>query len=135
MGYTLNYLKGIHLFICMHRILMEDDYKPSIEHQRRLNPKMHDVLKKEIFKMLKAGIIYLISNSKWVTPVHVVPKKGGMTFVRNENNELISTRIVTSWHICIDYRKLNKVTPKDISPYHSLTKCSRGWQRTLIFAT
>ena len=73
----------------MHRILMEDDHKPSIEHERRLNPNMQEVVKKEILKLLKAGIIYPISDSKSVSPVHVVPKKGGMTVVKNENNELI----------------------------------------------
>jgi len=61
---------------------MEDDHKPSIEHQRRLNPSMQEVVKKEILKLLKAGIIYSISGSAWVSLVHVVPKKGGMTVVK-----------------------------------------------------
>jgi len=61
----------------MHRILMEDDHKPSIEHQRRLNPNIKEVLKKKILKLLKVGIICLIFNSKWVSPVYVVPKKRG----------------------------------------------------------
>ena len=56
---------------------MEDDHRPTIEHQRRLNPNMQEVVKKEILKLLKAGIIYPISDSKWVNLVHVVPKKGG----------------------------------------------------------
>jgi len=116
MRYTLNDLKGIHPSMCMYRILMEDDYKPSIEHQRRLNLKMHDVIKKEILKLLKAGIIYPISGSEWVSPVHVVPKKGGMTIVRNENNELIPTKTVTGCRMFIDYRKLNKATQKDHFP-------------------
>ena len=72
----------------MHRILMEDDHRPTIEHQRRFNPNMQEVVKKETLKLLKAGIIYPISDSKWVSSVHVVPKKGGMTVVKNENNEL-----------------------------------------------
>ena len=49
----------------MHRILMEDDNKPAIEHQRWLNLNMQEVVKKEIPKLLKAGIIYRISDSKW----------------------------------------------------------------------
>ena len=76
-GYTLDDLKRIQPSLCMHRILMEDDHKPSIERQRRLNPSMQEVIKKEILKLLKASIIYLILNSVWVSPVHIVPKKGG----------------------------------------------------------
>jgi len=93
--YTLDDLKGIHPSLCMHRILMEDDHKPSIEHQRRLNPSMQEVVKNEILKLLKAGIIYPILDSAWVSSVHIVPKKGGMTVVKNENNKLIPTRTVT----------------------------------------
>ena len=66
-GYTLDDLKGIHPSVCMHRILMEDDHRPTIEHQRRLNPNMQEVVKKEFLKLLKVGIIYLISDSKWVS--------------------------------------------------------------------
>ena len=91
-GYTIDDIKGINPSICMHRILLEDGYKPCIEHQRRLNPNMKEVVKKEVLKLLDAGIIYPISDSEWVSPVHVVPKKGGMTVVKNENDELIPTR-------------------------------------------
>ena len=83
---------------------MEDDHKPSIEHKRRLNRSMQEVVKKKILKLLKAGIIYPLSNSAWVILVHVVPKKGGMTIVKNENNELIPIRTVTGWHMCVDYQ-------------------------------
>ena len=68
----------------MHRILLEEYFKPSREHQRRINPIMSDVVKKEVLKLLEAGIIYQISDSNWVSPVHVVPKKGGITVVQNE---------------------------------------------------
>ena len=115
-GYTIDDLKGINASICMHKIHLEDDAKPTIEHQRRLNPNMKEVVKKELMKLLDAGIIYPISDSQWVSPIHVVPKKGGMTVVRNENNELIPTRTVTGWCMCIDYRKLNKATRKDHYP-------------------
>nr|GFA31217.1 reverse transcriptase domain-containing protein [Tanacetum cinerariifolium] len=84
--------------------------------QRRVNLKIHDVIKKEVIKLLDAGIIYPISDSPWVSPIHCVPKKGGMTVVANENNELILTRLVTGWRVCIDYRKLNDVTRKDHFP-------------------
>ena len=66
--------------------------------------------------MLNAGFIYAISDSPWVSPVHVVPKKGGFTVIRNEKNELIPIRTVTGWRVCIDYRKLNTATRKDHFP-------------------
>ncbi|GJT72866.1 reverse transcriptase domain-containing protein [Tanacetum coccineum] len=97
-------------------ILLEDDYEPSVQHQRRVNPKIHDVIKKEVEKLLDAGLIYPISDSPWVSPVHCVPKKGGMTVVKNEENELVPTRLVTGWRVCIDYRKLNEATCKDHFP-------------------
>nr|GFA32714.1 reverse transcriptase domain-containing protein [Tanacetum cinerariifolium] len=95
---------------------MEEDYKLAMQHQRRVNPKIHDVIKKEIEKLLDAGFIYPISNSLWVSPVHCVPKKGGFTVVENDENELIPTRLVTGWRVCIDYRKLNEATHKDHFP-------------------
>ena len=100
----------------MHRILLEDNAKLSIEGQRRLTPTLKEVVRKEVTKLLDNGIIYSISDSKWVSPVQVVPKKGGLTVVRNESNDLIPTRTITGWRICIDYRKLNKATRKDHFP-------------------
>ncbi|GJW16345.1 reverse transcriptase domain-containing protein [Tanacetum coccineum] len=70
-------IKGIDPQFCTHKILMEDDSKPEIQHQKRVNPKIHEVIKKEGFKLLDAGLIYPISDSPWVSPVHCVPKKGG----------------------------------------------------------
>ena len=100
----------------MHRILLEDDHKPSVEAQRRLNPIMKEVVRKEVLKWLDTGVIYPISDSAWVSPVQVVPKKGGTTVIKTENNILLPSRIVTGWRICIDYRKLNKATRKDHFP-------------------
>nr|GFA00334.1 reverse transcriptase domain-containing protein [Tanacetum cinerariifolium] len=98
------------------KILMEEYYKPAVQHQRRVNLKIHDVIKKEVEKLLDAGLIYPISDSPWVCLVHCVPKKGGFTVVKNEENELISTRLVTRWRVCIDYQKLNEATRKDHFP-------------------
>ena len=115
-AWSIEDLKGISPSICMHKILLEDNAKTSIEHQRRLNPVMKEVVRKEVLKWLNAGFIYAISDSSWVSPVHVVPKKGGFTMIRNEKDELIPTRTVTRWRVCIDYRKLNTVTRKDHFP-------------------
>nr|GEW32415.1 reverse transcriptase domain-containing protein [Tanacetum cinerariifolium] len=75
-----------------------------------------DVIKKEVLKLLDAELIYPISDSPWVSPVHCVPKKGSFTVVEDEENELIPTRLVTGWRVCIDYRKLNDATRKDHFP-------------------
>ncbi|KAK1683056.1 hypothetical protein QYE76_043904 [Lolium multiflorum] len=115
-GYTLDDLKGISPSICQHAINMEDDAKPVVEPQRRLIPKMKDVVRNEVLRLLEAGIIYPIADSRWVSPVHCVPKKGGMTVVPNDNDELIPQRVVVGYRMCIDYRKVNKVTKKDHYP-------------------
>ena len=95
-------LKGINPSIRRHKILLEDNAKTSIEHQRRLNLVMKEVVRKEVLKWLNAGFIYAISDNPWVSPVHVVPKKGGFTVIKNEKNELIHTSTVTGWRVCID---------------------------------
>ncbi|GJR07572.1 reverse transcriptase domain-containing protein [Tanacetum coccineum] len=116
LAWKLSDIQGINPEFCTHKILMEEDYAPAVQHQRRVNPKIHDVIKKEVEKLLEAGLIYPISDSPWVSPIHCVPKKGGMTVVVNEENELIPTRLVTGWRVCIDYRKLNEATRKDHFP-------------------
>jgi hypothetical protein len=91
---------------------MEHDHKPAWEHQCRLNNAMREVVK-EVLKLLKDGVIYPISNIEWTSPIQVVPKKGGMTVVKNDKNELIPQRTATGWCMCIDYRKPNKAIRKD----------------------
>ena len=67
----------------MHKILMEENAKTSIEHQIRLNPVMKEVVKKDILKWINAAFIYAILDIPWVSPVHIVQKKGGFTVIKN----------------------------------------------------
>ncbi|GJX51881.1 reverse transcriptase domain-containing protein [Tanacetum coccineum] len=97
-------------------IQLLDDKKPVVQKQRRLNPNMQEVVKKEIVKLLDTSIIYPIADSPWVSHIHCVPKKCGITVVTNENDEIVPTRTVTGWRVCIDYHKLNEVTAKDHFP-------------------
>ncbi|GKE03666.1 hypothetical protein Tco_1395684 [Tanacetum coccineum] len=94
-------IKGIDSSFCTHKILMEDEFKPSVQPQRRVNPNIKEV----------------------------VPKKVGMAIVKNEKDELILQRTVTGWRVCIDYRKLNNATPKDHFPLpfiDQMLKCLAG---------
>ncbi|CAM8978924.1 unnamed protein product [Rhodiola kirilowii] len=116
LGYSIDDITGISPSLCMHRINLDDDVKPSREMLRRLNPKLSEVVFKEITKLRDAGIIYSVPDSEWVSPIHCIPKKGGLTVVKNDKGELVPTRTVNGWRMCIDYRKLNKVTKKDHFP-------------------
>lgn len=115
-GWTIDDVKGISPSICMHRIFLENDYKPKVQGQRQLNLIMQEVVRKEVLKLLDAGMIYAIFYSDWEFPTQVVSKKGGMMVVQDNRNELIATRLVTSWRVCIDYRA-NIVFP----PHHIKT--------------
>ncbi|GJV35349.1 reverse transcriptase domain-containing protein [Tanacetum coccineum] len=115
-AWKISDIKGIDPQFCTHKILMEENAKPVVQHQRRVNPKIHEVIKQEVIKLLDVGLIYPISNSPWVSPVHCVLRKGGITVVKNKENELIPTRLVTGWRVCIDYQKLNDATRKDHFP-------------------
>ncbi|GJW79590.1 reverse transcriptase domain-containing protein [Tanacetum coccineum] len=90
-AWKLSDIKGIDPEFYTHKILMEEDYEPTVQHQSQVNPKIHDVIKKEVEKLLDAGLIYPISESPWASPVHW-------------------------WRVCIDYRKLNEATRKDHFP-------------------
>jgi hypothetical protein len=98
-GWSVGDLKGIDPSICMHRIHLEDNVKPSREAQRRLNPNMKEVVMKEVVKLLDAGIIYPISDSTWVSPIQVVPKKSGITVVESSSGDNSSTH--DHWMACV----------------------------------
>ncbi|RVX11441.1 Retrovirus-related Pol polyprotein from transposon 297 [Vitis vinifera] len=95
---------------------MEEEAKPIRQPQRRLNPHLQEVVRTEVLKLLQVGIIYPISDSPWVSPTQVVPKKSGITMVQNEKGEEIATCLSSGWRVCIDYKKLNVVTRKDHFP-------------------
>ncbi|XP_059596429.1 uncharacterized protein LOC132254561, partial [Vitis vinifera] len=95
-GWQISDLKGISPLVCTHHIYMEDDAKPVRQPQRRLNPHMQEVVRSEVLKLLQAGIIYPISDSLWVSPTQVVPKKSGITVIQNEKGEEVSTRHIIS---------------------------------------
>jgi len=97
-------------YVCIASFLMKS--LTLRQSQRCLNPNIQEVVKKEIVKLLDVGIIYPISDSEWVSPVQVVLKKSGMTFIKNERDDLISTRTVTEWWMCIDYSRFNQATSK-----------------------
>ncbi|CAN6704663.1 unnamed protein product [Malus baccata var. baccata] len=99
-AWSITDIKGINPATCMHRILLEEGAKPTREAQRRLNPLIMEVVKKEVIKLLDVGTIYPISNSKWVSPVQVVPKRSGVTVVKNEASELVPTCVQNSWRVC-----------------------------------
>jgi len=96
MWWTLGDIKGSSSSIVQHGTHLEENAKPYRDHQRRLNPTLQEVVKKEVIKWLDHGISYLISDSDWVSPIQVVPKVTGITVIRNDKNELVPTRI-QSW--------------------------------------
>ena len=111
-GWKISDLKGIDPLVCTHHIYLEGEARHVIQPQRRLNPHMQEVVCAEVLKLLQADIIYPISDSPWVSPTQVVLKKSGVTTVKNEKGEDVSTRLTTGWRVCIDYRRLNAVTRK-----------------------
>ncbi|XP_017635606.1 uncharacterized protein LOC108477587 [Gossypium arboreum] len=92
-GWTIVDIKGLSPSTCMHKMQVIDNAVPKREAQRRLNPPMIEVVRKEVQKLLDAGMIYPISDSSWVSPVHVVPKKTGVTVIENSVGEMVPTQI------------------------------------------
>ncbi|GJW21896.1 hypothetical protein Tco_0032518 [Tanacetum coccineum] len=115
-AWSIANIKGIDSSFCTRKILMEDEFKPSVQPQRRVNPNIKEVVKKEVIKLLDVGLIYPISDSPWVSLVQVISKKGGMIVVKNDKDELIPQRTFTRWRVRIDCRKLNNATWKDHFP-------------------
>ena len=95
-------IKRISPSIVQHRIHLIEVTKPKCDPQRRLNPIMQEDVRIEILKPLDNGIIYLISDSQWVSPVHIVPKKVSFTVVKNDKKELVQTRLPMKIRVCID---------------------------------
>nr|GEY32780.1 hypothetical protein [Tanacetum cinerariifolium] len=119
--WMLSDIKGINPEFFTHKILMEEDFTPAVQHQKRVNPKIHDVIKQEVIKLLDVGLIYPISDSPWVSPVHCVPKKGGFTVVENEDNELISTRTFQRCMMAIFHDMIEK-TMECVDAFQTLKK-------------
>ena len=97
-------IKGLNPSIVQHRIYLIEEAKPKRDPQRRLNPIMQEAVRVKILNLLGNGIIYPISDSQWVSPVHVVPKKANFTVAKNEKKELVRTHLLMKIRVCIDYR-------------------------------
>jgi hypothetical protein len=114
--WSIGDIKGISPAVIMHKIHLEENAKTSRELQKHLNPAMQEVVRAEVIKLLDARIIYPISDCKWVSLIHVVPKKARITVIKSEDNELVPTRVQSGWRVFIDYIKLNSITRKNHFP-------------------
>ena len=121
-GWKIFDLKGISPLVCTHHIYMEGEAKQVKQPQRRLNPHMQEVVHTEFLILLQADIIYPLSDSPWVSPTQVVPKKLRVTTVQNERGEDVPTCLATGWMVCIDYRRLDEVIRKDHFPLPFIDK-------------
>ena len=99
LGWKIIDLKDISPEVCTYHIYLEEEAKSVRQPQRRLNPHTQEVVRAEVLKLLQAGIIYPISDSTWVSPTQVVPKKLGVTTVHNEKGEEMPTRLTTGWRV------------------------------------
>ena len=120
--WSIEDIKAISPSICMHKILMEEDDTPTVEHQRRLNPAVKEVVKKEVLKWLNAEFIYAISYNPWVNRIHVVPKKGGITVVKNEKMSLFLLTLLQGGECALTTESSTKPQGRIIFPCPLSTK-------------
>ncbi|XP_068663031.1 uncharacterized protein [Aristolochia californica] len=130
-GWTIIDIKLIMPSICMHYMLLEEGAMPSRQSKRRLNPPMMDVVKKEILKLLEVGVIYLILDSSWVSPVQVVPKKTRITIVKIQNDELVPTRVQNRWQVIFRFQLLRTTFAYLRMPF-GLCNASATFQRCMV---
>ena len=116
-------IKGLSPAIVQYHIHLNEEATPKRDSQRRLNSIIQEAVHTKILKLLNNEIIYPISDSQWVNPVHALLKKSWFTIVENENKELVPTRLPTKVRVCIDYRKLNAATRTTTSLFVLLIKC------------
>nr|GEW79333.1 reverse transcriptase domain-containing protein [Tanacetum cinerariifolium] len=111
-AWKLTDIRGIDPEFCLHKILLEDDFSPKVQSQRRVNPKIHDVIKKEVEKLLDPGLIYPISDNPWVSPVHCVPKKGVIDTKGAENYAADHlSRLEKTFENVFDPKEMNETFP------------------------
>lgn len=108
-------MKDIHPSLCNHRIYLKDGHNPVRQPQRRMNPELKEVVKENLYKLLNSNFIYPISNSQWLYPLVIVPKKNG------------------KWRVCVDYRELNKATQKDHFPLSFMDQVLDTLSKNKIF--
>ncbi|XP_070019888.1 uncharacterized protein [Nicotiana sylvestris] len=130
--WTLEDIRGISPAFCMHKIILEEGAKTSIEHQRRLNKAMQEVVKKEIIKWLDVGAVYPISDSSWTSPVQCVPKKGGMVVIGWPDVLFIAFLMDTPAIIKSLFLLRTKRRPLSLVPMNSFEDCSNNLDRVLV---
>nr|GEY25405.1 hypothetical protein [Tanacetum cinerariifolium] len=118
----LSDIKGINPEFCTHKILMEEDFEPAVQHQRRVNPKIHDVIKQEVIKLLEAGLIYHIFDSPWVSLVHCVPKKGGNSFQSCLSHLEMMLKRCEDTNLCLNWEKSHFMVKECIVLGHKISK-------------
>nr|GEY79983.1 reverse transcriptase domain-containing protein [Tanacetum cinerariifolium] len=100
------HLEGIDPEFCSHKILLEEDFSPKVQSQRRVNQKIHNVIKKEVEKLLDAGLIYPISDSPWEFDFKVIDTKGAKNSVVDH-----LSRLENPYENVFDSKEINETFP------------------------